>query len=600
MAKALNSHIIGQNTKPITVLPLPTGTGKTQGLCLYCSMLSQASEHGVLIVTALKNEANKIAETINDLSTKKVALAQHGDSKNSHSDLQKAQILIITHSAYQNAMEAETSDEPYKSKWSNYISWKNGRRNLTVIDESIDIVSQYSITREDLRLLQSLIPKSPLSADAEQARKALNAVNEKLNEIVLDKNSIKQYELIHFSNYSEIKIAFKSLEKEIEKHLSIHFGYREKGIDLQKNLFSYSKKILSNLEEITRSWSIYYNSGAHHGLSTARFILPIELNNIVVLDATAQKNPITRTLKDHSEIISLPKLKSYSNLTLHISTGHSVGQSSMGKLTKKDWGIIFDRLHYSELKNSASPLLCVHKDTENKLGKNGIPKNWSTMHWGAINGVNKWKDCDSVLVYGLPYLPEHFCATTLMAFWDWSYKIKNKPYQKDILQIDMPYIKETYKWLHIVVSLVQAGNRAHCRLMIDNGQCPATDAYIFVKHELDKEVLTRHLSDLMPDLNIQDWNAPKTNSNSKGLNKTEKKIITGLQSSNSNLIKIPDFLSKLGIVANTFNNNYSKKLSKKQGALHEAISDIGWVYLSGKESGKKLGVYRQHFINENK
>ncbi len=596
MAKTFDAHIMGENTRPITVLPLPAGTGKTQGLCLYCSMLSKAGGYGVLIVTALKDEATKIAEEINGIADKPIALAEHGDSRNSEEAISSAQILIITHSAYQNAMDAETGGKQYKSKWGKYVSWDHGRRRLTVIDEAIDIVDQFNIKYEELRLLKSIIPSTGLSADGARAEQAVNAAFERLDGLVSGIAEIKQYELIHFSDCDCDADAFKSLRRDIVKHLGIHFSFKAKDVDVRQSLATFVKKILDNLEKVIASWSIYYNSGAYNGLSTARFILPLELNNVIVLDATASKNPVTRVLNDYTDVVSLPSIKSYANLTLHISIGHSVGQNSMKEITQKEWGAIFDRLNGSELKDCSAPLLCVHKDTETLLSASALPKDWSIMHWGAINGSNDWKHCDSVVVYGLPYIPEHICATTLMAFWDWGYKIRERPYSKDILHSDLNYIKTTYQWLHIIVSLVQAINRAHCRRMTEAGNCPETKVYLFTLHEEHSVRLKHHLAELMPDIIIKDWDAPKSDSNSKGLNGTEQKIVDALSQHTFSYLDVTVMLDEAGINRYTFNNNYPKDLSKKKGRLHDAITAIGWEYLKAKEAKEIIGIYKQHFI----
>ncbi len=75
-----NSHI-----DKWTVLQPPTGSGKTQGTIVYCSMLSRINKDlhpGALIVTRLKTDADQIAEKINEPSgNKEEAFAYHSDTK---------------------------------------------------------------------------------------------------------------------------------------------------------------------------------------------------------------------------------------------------------------------------------------------------------------------------------------------------------------------------------------------------------------------------------------------------------------------------------------------------------------------------------------
>lgn len=67
-----NAHLFAP--QQWTIAHPPTGTEKTQGTIVYCSMLvkriSKEENPGVLIVTRLKDDANVIAEQINELPGK--------------------------------------------------------------------------------------------------------------------------------------------------------------------------------------------------------------------------------------------------------------------------------------------------------------------------------------------------------------------------------------------------------------------------------------------------------------------------------------------------------------------------------------------------
>jgi hypothetical protein len=38
-----------------------------------------------------------------------------------------------------------------------------------------------------------------------------------------------------------------------------------------------------------------------------------------------------------------------------------------------------------------------------------------TGHWGKIDGSNEWKNCDTVVIFGLPYLPPSWSPNVFMA-----------------------------------------------------------------------------------------------------------------------------------------------------------------------------------------
>lgn len=94
MAQSFNQQIIYANMgapddepepKQWTVLPIPTGSGKTQGLSLYCAMRSEGyhsfKHPGILIITRMIGEADDLANRINELSKKTIAVAYHSKSK---------------------------------------------------------------------------------------------------------------------------------------------------------------------------------------------------------------------------------------------------------------------------------------------------------------------------------------------------------------------------------------------------------------------------------------------------------------------------------------------------------------------------------------
>jgi hypothetical protein len=79
LAEEFQRLIINNATDPSrsasVVLPLPTGSGKTQGTCLYASMQAalnlSATDNkpvGIVIITRLIEDADEIAEQINMLS----------------------------------------------------------------------------------------------------------------------------------------------------------------------------------------------------------------------------------------------------------------------------------------------------------------------------------------------------------------------------------------------------------------------------------------------------------------------------------------------------------------------------------------------------
>src|SRR5258705_3723406 len=95
MASTFRTSIINSITGvvdgPWLILQPPTGSGKTQGACVFAAMQADANAQspqggqgalkpvGVLIVTRLIEQADIIAATINELAGRVVAVAHHSD-----------------------------------------------------------------------------------------------------------------------------------------------------------------------------------------------------------------------------------------------------------------------------------------------------------------------------------------------------------------------------------------------------------------------------------------------------------------------------------------------------------------------------------------
>jgi hypothetical protein len=128
---------------PWRVLQPPTGSGKTQGACVYSAMQAdlnrEAGDHrkpvGILIVTRLIEQADNLATIVNDLAGRKVAVANHSERRATPDELHASDVLVITHQAYVNA--SHTISGQRNAAWDRLVHWQGGRRLLTIIDEAL-------------------------------------------------------------------------------------------------------------------------------------------------------------------------------------------------------------------------------------------------------------------------------------------------------------------------------------------------------------------------------------------------------------------------------------------------------------------------------
>lgn len=106
MAETFRSTIINSinnvGDAPWRILRPPTGSGKTRGACLFAAMQAEANETaalkpvGVLIVTRLIDQADKMAVEINEHAGRVVAVSHHSAKPATQQELLDSDILIIT------------------------------------------------------------------------------------------------------------------------------------------------------------------------------------------------------------------------------------------------------------------------------------------------------------------------------------------------------------------------------------------------------------------------------------------------------------------------------------------------------------------------
>ena len=160
MCKAFNGSITSHQQK-WTVLQPPTGTGKTQGLCVFSAMTAKANrdgstKNGILVVTRTIAQAEEIVETINQLADFPCAASKTSENKLPADVARMFDVLVITHTAYTLALEGLCQEND--SRWNDIIHWQHGKRSLTIIDEALaNVIDEYQVKAEDIRQVLSYV-----------------------------------------------------------------------------------------------------------------------------------------------------------------------------------------------------------------------------------------------------------------------------------------------------------------------------------------------------------------------------------------------------------------------------------------------------------
>jgi hypothetical protein len=591
-----NAHLFAP--QQWTVAQPPTGTGKTQSTIVYCSMLakkySKEENPGVLIVTRLKDDANVIAEQINNLSEKNWALAYHSDVKNKIrlEDLQDYPFVVVTHRAYELALDYLGQEGTIRQTWPYFHNWQNGSRELVVIDEALDIVEHSKAGLEGLRQTLAAIPQTirqqfPIEIQAiESVIDLLNAMEtqskiSKVSEhMVLDK-------LIEKEKIPDFSALREAMRKEVNyDHQILKSDSQEK-----RRLSQIHDNRIKSLHTIFKSWVYYAHCDFQPSLNTARLLVPEGVKGAVVLDATASSNVLYELFDDVLVTNPPSDARSYKKVTLHVSTGNKVGKRFMKNNAKELSRKLIGELN-NQLGKDRKVFVCCHKDVEPILTSHETEFEMMTGHWNSIDGSNKWQDCDTAVIFGLPYRPDTWTANVFMAFkgpqsTEWLQKKEQRQWKK------YQDIRKALKHGQIITNIVQAINRVRCRRVIDSeGNCPDTDVFILLPHDKIAKDILDGIKKNMPGIKVKKWQFEGARKKVKRSNH-ELAFIKYIQNMQIGKQAIGTVKQLLGIPQTSF-ERLIKMTKDETSQLYKAMKEAGTSYISnGAGRGNRAFILKE-------
>ena len=515
IADTFKRHILGHN-KPQhqrrwDILSPPTGSGKTESTVIYCAMLADVEplfHPGVLIVTRLIDDCNRIAERINQFGKTETAVAYHSEAEVQLGDLLDYPVVVITHRAYELALDFLGHEGEIKKTWPYFHNWMVDTRRLVVVDECLDIVEHSQTGLEGIRLTLAAIPQDVRERYTDEVMAVETIINVLTTIRSTAKDTAAQETMVlreppRHGIAPDLTDLIKALD-------DIRFDYQNGKNDLNecRRLREIHKKRLKGLHYIFRSWNYYANSGKDHTLNTARLLVPEGVKGAVVMDATAKTNIVYDIHKDSYRRHAPKGVRSYRNFTLHVSRGHRVGKNAMVKSAKQGTSDLIQDLN-RRLTGRKAFVVC-HKGVEPVLQKWETTFEMKTGHWGAIDGSNEWRDCDTVVLYGLNYLPSTWTANVFMALqgpqdteWLRSDGVRQFGDHRDI--------RKALERGQLSTGIIQAINRIRCRRVNDaQGNCPLSEGYLLLPAGSVADVIRDHIRQAMPDIVIkEDWEFKK-------------------------------------------------------------------------------------------
>lgn len=494
---------------PWRILQPPTGTGKTEGTCVYAAMQANLNRDtgttvkpvGILIVTRLKAEANKLRDKINERVGRTVAVASHSDRRATTEELHQSDVLIVTHQAFINAKRS--LKEQRGALWDGLISWRGGRRLLTIIDEALaNVVDESHATTENMAFVIGHIPVSLRLDLSEEV-----AVLEQMHQVILNYVDLDGVDggmsMLWQEGCAPTCVDLEPLRAAMRPLAYDRLVYNRHNPKDRARLARRVDETLSAVQAGLDQWAYYAKTGEHHSINSAALSIPRDTPGPVVLDATARSNFLWDLFEEDHVRPPVPShARNYSNATLHVARASGLGKHNMVARIDERWPRL-QRALEAELGSDRSVFMCTHLDVE-AVPKRYIGKfkRFSVGHWGAVDGLNDWKDFDAAVILGLPYRPQTwatnmFCALQGAQDDSWLKSPEWKSYNN---------VRKVMEQRQMSVSIIQAVNRICCRRVIDaEGNCPPADIYILLPQDSLGDAILDDIRADMPCLTVVPW-----------------------------------------------------------------------------------------------
>lgn len=463
---------------------------------------------GILIVTREITEADGLAAQIDALSgIPGAAVARHSEAKLTRDEVQAADVLVVTHAAYVKALEGFEDG----SRWSDMIEWEGGRRRLTVIDETLsNVVEGHSVRSEDIRQVLAYVD-AVMKQDFAPQVAALQRTGEILDmiEVAVKRDPAMSAQKVVWRGVDDGRIAFPeslSMGPLRERMKTLRYDlltmHRVSPLDQQRKA-RLVDETLSSVEAVMGRWAYYARKGDYHSLNSSRLLIPDDLPAPVVLDATATQQMLWELMEGRAVVRPIPSgARSYRNVTLHVTRAQGIGKTKMKEAARVRLPRILKDLEGRAGKDR-KVFLCCHKSIKHvAVGFEPEFTSYGVGTWGAVDGKNEWKDCDTTVIVGLPYKDSvwstnMFFATQGLQPNEWM----NSPAWKQHTDVH-----REMQLSQITVEVVQAVNRVQCRKVIDaEGNCPETDVFLVLPTDKTGDAILENLKVEMPGLKVAEW-----------------------------------------------------------------------------------------------
>ena len=246
------------------------------------------------------------------------------------------------------------------------------------------------------------------------------------------------------------------------------------------------------------------------------------------------------------------------------------------------------------LKGRKTLIVC-HKGIEDHINSYTSTFDRYTGHWGSLDGSNEFRDCDSVVIFGLNYRPKTWATNVFFATQgipksdEWFNNKDERGF------MDFEDIRRDLEINQISVDTIQAINRVRCRKTIDErGSCEKTDVYILLPYGEQGKTILKHIVDAMPNIKVDfDFNYDAVKRKVRR-SEHEQGLCTFLKNAGSGEYHKKDICKRLKMGTATFERLIAKVNGNANCMLSKVMAEENITYhVSGHGRGSKAYFLKQ-------
>jgi hypothetical protein len=482
---------VGATSGPAPVIAAPLGAGKTTAAKVFASMLDYTTHPGVMIVVRTIAAAEQMAADINAWAGRDdTALAYHSEVpdavKHDLAGMAKYPVLVVCHQNYTMAVDPHEAYDT-TAKFEAMHKFRDGRRQLVVVDESLDLIFEATVTPTTISYAKSRVP-TRIKRHHRAAMRLFNSVEDAL--LAVAETPGRRPLPVE----ALLKTAGMTAEEADATLLGLCEALAKAKMDRRVR-----RKIVDVVIAVRRQLAVpRWGASDDHTeqIVASHLVLPPDVA-MVVLDATAEFHAVYTRSEFYAVVPDLEPVRSYEPATQYVIRARGTGIKAMDEDGARVAGDTLRRVldHYDERAHERHVLVVTNKGSEEKvraIWESAPFASVTVEHWWDLDGRNDLSHCNTIVTLTLPYATAAHDLAVYLA-------LAGQPLGDDG---DEPEDVREIRESRIAGELAQASGRTCIRdLTTESGACEPADMFTRLPHwdrVVHTDAILAHLRRALP------------------------------------------------------------------------------------------------------